>query len=48
MRLVDVGYALPPLLVALVLAGVVGGGYWLGVGVLLVLFSPYDVRISAR
>jgi peptide/nickel transport system permease protein len=45
MRLVDVGYALPPLLVALVLAGVVGGGYWLGVGVLLVLFSPYDVRI---
>jgi peptide/nickel transport system permease protein len=45
MRLVDLGYALPPLLVALVIAGVVGGGYWIGVAVLLVLFSPYDVRI---
>lgn len=45
MRLVDLGYALPPLLVALVLAGVVGGGYWVGVAVLLVLFSPYDIRI---
>jgi peptide/nickel transport system permease protein len=45
MRLVDLGYALPPLLVALVIAGVAGGGYWIGVAVLLVLFSPYDIRI---
>lgn len=45
MRLVDLGYAMPPLLVALVIAGVVSGGYWVGVAVLLVLFSPYDVRI---
>jgi peptide/nickel transport system permease protein len=46
MRMVDLGYALPPLLVAVVLAGVLGGGYWLAVVVLLVLFSPYDIRIT--
>ena len=46
MRMVDLGYALPPLLVAVVLAGVFGGGYWLAVIVLLVLFSPYDIRVT--
>jgi peptide/nickel transport system permease protein len=45
MRIVDIGYALPPLLVAIVVAGVVSGGYWVAVAVLVVLSSPYDVRI---
>jgi peptide/nickel transport system permease protein len=45
MRAVDVGYALPPLLVAIVVAGVVSGGYWVAVAVLVVLSSPYDTRI---
>jgi peptide/nickel transport system permease protein len=45
MRTVDIGYALPPLLVAIVVAGVIGGGYWIAVAVLVVLSSPYDVRI---
>lgn len=45
MRSVDIGYALPPLLVAIVVAGVVSGGYWVAVAVLVVLSSPYDTRI---
>jgi peptide/nickel transport system permease protein len=45
MRGVDVGYALPPLLVAIVVAGVVSGGYWVAVAVLVVLSAPYDIRI---
>jgi peptide/nickel transport system permease protein len=45
MRIVDIGYALPPLLVAIVVAGVVSGGYWVAVAVLVVLSSPYDVRV---
>jgi peptide/nickel transport system permease protein len=45
MRTVDIGYALPPLLVAIVVAGVVSGGYWVAVAVLVVLSSPYDTRI---
>jgi peptide/nickel transport system permease protein len=45
MRAVDIGYALPPLLVAIVVAGVVSGGYWVAVAVLVVVSSPYDIRI---
>lgn len=45
MRGVDIGYALPPLLIAIVVAGVVSGGYWVAVAVLVVVSSPYDVRI---
>ncbi len=45
MRIVDIGYALPPLLVAIVVAGVVSGGYWVAVAVLVVLSSPYDIRV---
>ncbi|HEU5211285.1 MAG TPA: ABC transporter permease [Gaiellaceae bacterium] len=44
-RLVDFVYALPALLIAIVVVGVLGGGYWLAVGLLLVLFSPVDTRI---
>jgi len=45
MRWVDLMYALPGLLVAIVVAGVLGGGYFLAVALLIVLYSPYDTRI---
>jgi peptide/nickel transport system permease protein len=45
MRMVDLLYALPPLLVAIVVVGVLGGGYWLAVALLVFLSAPYDVRL---
>lgn len=45
MRWTDLVYALPGLLVAIVVVGVLGGGYWLAVALLVVLFSPVDTRI---
>jgi peptide/nickel transport system permease protein len=45
MRWVDVMYALPALLVAIVVIGVLGGGYFLAVGVLALLSAPYDTRV---
>ena len=45
MRSIDVVYAIPPLLVAVVLVGLLGGGYWLAVAVLIVLSAPADVRV---
>lgn len=45
MRAVDVVYALPSLLVAIILVGVVGGGYGVAVGILVVLFGPADARL---
>lgn len=45
MRLVDLMYALPGLLVAIVVVGVLGGGYFLAVALLIVLYSPYDTRL---
>jgi len=45
MRWVDLMYALPALLVAIVVVGVLGGGYWLSVALLLVLSAPYDTRV---
>lgn len=44
-RYVDLTLAMPALLLAIVVAGVVGGGYWITVLVLVVLFSPGDVRL---
>jgi ABC-type dipeptide/oligopeptide/nickel transport system permease subunit len=44
-RCVDLVYALPALLVAIVVVGVLGGGYFLAVALLVVLFSPVDTRI---
>lgn len=44
-RYVDLTLAMPALLLAIVVAGVVGGGYWITVLVLIVLFSPSDIRI---
>ena len=45
MRSVDLAYAIPPLLLAIVLVGILGGGYWLAVAVLIVLSAPADVRV---
>jgi len=45
MRTADLLYAMPGLLVAIVVIGVLGGGYWLAVGLLLVLSAPYDARL---
>ena len=45
MRWVDVMYSLPPLLIAIVVVGVVGGSYWVAVGLLVILTAPYDTRI---
>jgi len=45
MRVVDLMYALPGLLVAIVLLGVLGGGYWVAVAVLIALTVPYDTRL---
>jgi peptide/nickel transport system permease protein len=41
----DLLLALPITLIALVVAGLVGGGYWVTVVVLVVLFSPTDIRL---
>jgi peptide/nickel transport system permease protein len=45
MRLIDLVYAVPPLLVAIVVVGLFGGGYWLAVFVLIALSAPGDVRV---
>ena len=42
----DLLLAMPTTLVALVVAGLVDGGYWVTVLVLLVLFSPTDIRVA--
>lgn len=44
-RWADLLLALPAVLLAVVVAGIVGGGYWITVGVLIVLFSPSDIRL---
>ena len=44
-RYADLVYALPALLVAIVVVGVVGGGYFVAVALLVVLYSPVDTRL---
>lgn len=44
-RFADVLLALPVMLVALVVGGILGSGYWTTVLMLVVLFSPSDIRI---
>lgn len=41
----DLLLALPVVLVAIVVVGILGSGYWLSVALLIVLFSPSDIRI---
>ena len=45
MRWADLMYSLPSLLVAIVVVGVLGGGYWIAVLLLMVLTAPYDARL---
>ncbi|MEI6372325.1 MAG: ABC transporter permease [Actinomycetes bacterium] len=45
MRVIEIVYAVPPLIVAIVLVGILGGGYWLAVVVLIFLSAPADVRV---
>lgn len=45
MRWVDFMYALPGLLVTIVIVGVAGGGYWAAVALLTILTVPYDTRL---
>ncbi|MER7505469.1 ABC transporter permease [Nonomuraea pusilla] len=45
MRWADLMFSLPALLVAIVVAGVLGGGYGLAIAVLVVLFAPGDTRV---
>jgi peptide/nickel transport system permease protein len=45
MRWADLMWALPGLLVIVVVSGALGGGYWLAVGLLLVLTVPFDARV---
>lgn len=45
MRVIDLVYAIPPLLLAIVIVGVFGGDYTLAVIVIIVLAAPGDVRL---
>ncbi|KQY78122.1 hypothetical protein ASD13_05575 [Microbacterium sp. Root1433D1] len=45
MRLIDAIYAVPALLVAIVLTGVTGGGFGMAVAMMAILFIPYDARL---
>ncbi len=44
-RAVDILWALPGLLIVIVMIGVIGGGYWAAVAVLTVLFVPEPLRL---
>ncbi|MGO3147160.1 MAG: ABC transporter permease [Leucobacter sp.] len=44
-RIVDVLLSLPVMLLAIVVAGIFGAGYWVTVAMLVLLFSPSDIRI---
>ncbi|MBC9936016.1 MULTISPECIES: ABC transporter permease [unclassified Leucobacter] len=44
-RWADLLLALPVVLVALVVVGILGSGYWLSIALLVLLFSPSDTRI---
>ena len=45
MRWVDLMWSLPGLLVIIVVAGALQGGYWLSVALLLILSVPFDTRV---
>ncbi|WP_033296191.1 ABC transporter permease [Amycolatopsis jejuensis] len=44
-RFADLVFALPALLVAAVVVGIAGGGYWVTAGLLLVLSIPSEIRL---
>jgi len=44
-RYADIMLSMPTLLLAIVAAGIIGGGYWVSVLVMVILYSPFDIRI---
>lgn len=44
-RLVDLLYSVPAVVVAIVVVGVLGGGYWTAIAVLLVFGLPQNIRV---
>lgn len=44
-RAVELLLSLPTLLLAIVVAGALGGGYWSSVLVFVVLYAPYEIRL---
>ena len=44
-RYADLTLSMPSLLLAIVAAGIIGGGYWVSVLVMIILYSPFDIRI---
>jgi peptide/nickel transport system permease protein len=44
-RYADLTLSMPSLLLAIVAAGLIGGGYYVSVLVLIILYSPFDIRI---
>jgi peptide/nickel transport system permease protein len=44
-RYADLTLSMPSLLLAIVAAGIIGGGYYVSVLVMIVLYSPFDIRL---
>jgi peptide/nickel transport system permease protein len=44
-RYADLTLSMPSLLLAIVAAGIIGGGYWVSVFVMIILYSPFDIRL---
>jgi len=41
----DITLAMPATLLAIAAAAIIGGGYWVNVAVMIVLYSPFDIRL---
>ena len=41
----DLTLSMPSMLLAIAAAGIIGGGYWVSVAVMIVLYSPADIRL---
>lgn len=41
----DLTLSMPSMLLAIVAAGIIGGGYWVSVLVMIILYSPFDIRL---
>jgi peptide/nickel transport system permease protein len=44
-RYADLTLSMPSLLLAIVAAGIIGGGYWVSVLIMVLLYSPFDIRL---
>lgn len=44
-RISEILLSMPVTLLAIVVAGIIGGSYWVTVGVLILLFAPSDIRM---